>query len=172
MDEAADPEANPFGRVVGHWDRVLDDMAATAASYRDAGRTVLELHPGDVTLLTGEPRTLAETKGAHDPGPRDVGFDVVVPGDEFERLQATVDDRELDRYELFRATGDGLVFLLVAMEYGDNLAVLVPLYYDQTDRADLERIAREHGLSTHVRPLDESAVVTIAHTDPTPFLED
>ncbi len=40
---------------------------------------------------------------------------------------------------MFRATDDGMVFLLVALECGDDLAVLVPLYYDRTERADLSQ---------------------------------
>lgn len=172
MDEAADPESNPFDRVVGHWERVIDDMSATAAEYRETGRRAVELHPGDVSVMTGDPRTLAERTDEFDPDARRVGFDVVVPGDEYERVRDALADRSVDRYEVFRAAGDGMVFLLVALEIGADLAVLVPLYYDRSDRAELERVVDEYGLYTHIRPLVEDDVVTVAHADPDPFFPD
>ncbi|MGB9930917.1 DUF7529 family protein [Haloarcula amylolytica] len=172
MDDPVDPESNPFDRVVGHWEQVIDDMAATAAKYRDAGRETIELHPGDVTLLTGEPRTMAEQTGEYEPDSRRLGFDVVVPGDEFRRLADALGNRPVDRYEVFRATGDGMVFLLVALECGDDLAAFVPLYYDRSDREALEQVAADRGLYSHIRPLSEDEVVTVAHDDPDPFFPD
>ncbi|RLM97041.1 hypothetical protein [Haloarcula sp. Atlit-7R] len=169
MNDPADPESNPFGRVVGHWEQVIDDMAATTTQYRDDGREAIELHPGDVTVLTGEPRTMAEQTGEYEPETRRLGFDVVVSGDEFRRVADALEDRTVDRSEVFRATGDGMVFLLVALECGDDLAVLVPLYYDQTDRADLSQVADDHGLYSHIRPLTDDEVVTVSHEDPEPF---
>ena len=166
------PSDNPFDRVVGPWERVLEDMTATAERYRDAGRTVLELHPGDVAVMTGEPQTLAEERGSHDPEPTRLGFDVVVPGDEFERLRSALADRTVDDYEVFRATGNGLVFLLIAVECGDDFVALIPAYYDRERRDALEAVAREHGLYTNVRPLGGDVVVTIAHDDPGPFFPD
>lgn len=172
MEEPADPESNPFDRVVGHWDQVIDDMAATAAEYRDDGRAAIELHPGDVTVLTGEPRTMAEQTGDYEPDARRLGFDVVVPGDEFQRLTDALDGRAVDRCEVFRAAGDGMVFLLVALECGEALAVLVPLYYDRSDLGDLRQVAADHGLYSHIRPLSDDEVVTVAHDDPDPFFPD
>lgn len=172
MEDPAGPESNPFDRVVGPWERVLDDMAATASEYRDAGYTVVECHPGDVTVLTGEARTLAEQQEDHDPGPRRLGFDVVLPGDEFENVQSALGDEPVDRYEVFAARGNGMVFLLVALERGDDVAVLVPLYYEQTDRPDLEQVAEEEGLYTHLRPLVDDDVLSVAHADPDPFFPD
>ncbi|MFB6224035.1 MAG: hypothetical protein ABEH86_10255 [Haloarcula sp.] len=172
MDDPADPGSNPFDRVVGHWEQVIDDMAATATQYRDDGRTAIELHPGDVTVLTGEPQTMAEQTGEYDPDSRRLGFDVVVPGDEFKRVADALSDCSVDRYEVFRAAGDGMVFLLVALECGDDLAVLVPLYYDRNDLEDLSQVASDHGLYSHIRPLTDDEVVTVAHEDPEPFFPD
>jgi len=159
MDEPVDPESTPFDRVVGPWQDVIEDMAATAEEYREAGRTVVELHPGDVETVTGEHVDSEAVR---------LGFDVVVPGDEFDRLRDAMADRTVDRYEVFAATGNGMVFLLVAVEC-DDLVVLVPLYYDQSDRPSLEGIAEDDGLATHIRPLADDEVVTVTHRDPEPF---
>jgi hypothetical protein len=169
MDDPADPKSNPFDRVLGHWEQVIDDMAATASQYRDRGRETIELHPGEVTVLTGEPRTMAEQSGEYDPEIRQLGFDVVVPGDEFQRVVDGLRHRTVNRSEVFRATGDGMVFLLVALECSDDFVVLMPLYYDQTDRADLLQVTADHELYSHVRPLTDDEVVTITHEDTEPF---
>lgn len=158
MDEPAAPDRTPFDRVVGPWDDVLDDMAATAAEYRADDWQTIELHPGDVETVTGE--------HADDETP--LGFDVVVPGDEFERLRDALADRTVDRYEVFAATGNAMVFLLVAVE-SDDLAVLFPLYYDQSDQQGLVAAADEDGLTTRLRPLVDEESVTISHHDPDPF---
>ena len=73
---------------------------------------------------------------------------------------------------MFRETENGVVFLLIAVETGDDLAVLIPAYYDTTERDALEAVAREHGLYTHVRPLSRGEIVTIEHADPAPFFPD
>lgn len=167
-----DPSDNPFDRVVGPWEQVTEDVAATAERYREAGRTVVELHPGDVAVLTGELRTSPGQQRSANPAAGRTGLDVVVPGGEFERLQSALSDRTVDGYEVWRATGAGIVFLLVALESDDDLAVLFPAYYDLSDREALETVAREHGLETHLRPLAEDAVVTVEHEDPDPFFPD
>ena len=77
----ADPTDNPIGRVVGPWQRVIDDMVAIASRYREDGWTAIELHPGDVTVLTGAPRTVAERRGSYEPESHRLGLDVVVPDD-------------------------------------------------------------------------------------------
>lgn len=168
----AHPSHNPFDRVVDPWERVMDDMQATAERHRDAGRTVIELHPGDVGTLTGEPRTAAEQKQGVDLSNRRLGLDVVVPGEEYERLEGVLADRDVERYEVFRAEGAGMVFLLVDVRLGKDYTALIPAYYDQNDRAALEGIARDHGLQAHVRPLSSDTVVTIDFDDPSPFFPD
>lgn len=169
--EAVDPESNPFHRVVGPWERVVEDMATTASEYERAGRHVVRVHPGDVAVLTGEPRTLAEEQGDYEPEPQRLGLDVVVPGDEFAELHDVADRHEFDSYEAFRAVEGGVVFALLVFESADEAAaVLVPVYYEVSDLPDLRRVAAEYGLYTHVRPLDREAVVTFTHADPEPLL--
>jgi hypothetical protein len=168
MSDPADPEANPFERVVGPWERVIDDMHATAAQYRGDGREVVECHPGDVATLTGEPRTAAELTGNADPAEeRRLGLDVVVPGDEFAAVREALGDRSPDRVEVFRATGNGLVFLLLVLAANERV-VLLPVYYDRGDVAALRSIARDGGFRVHVRPLVDDERVTVTVDDPEP----
>jgi len=168
--DPVDPESNPFHRVTDHWEAVIEDVHATADQYRADGWTVVALHPGDVTVLTGQPRTAAELTGAVDRDHR-VGFDVVVPGDEFERLRDALADRTVERCSVFGADGSGVVYRVVAVETTDReVAVLVPLYYDRSDVEDLLAVADDGGLSTHVRPLQDDQVITVEHADADPFI--
>lgn len=144
------------------WERVEDDLDATAAEYREAGWDVTRLNTGDVTALpTGEAEVESER----------VGLDALVPGDEFEELQDLVDDHTFDEYETYRGESGGLVVLVLAMrDTDDGVAVLIPLFY-RTDEADAWLAAAEAGGVTHtyVRPLDDHARVVFTHQDPTPF---
>lgn len=146
-------ENNPFGEVVDHWEAVIEDMHATAGEYREAGWETVALHPGDVHVLREE-------------SDRD-GLDVVVPGEEFERLRELVADRSFDSYELYRADAGSMVYALVVLEAaGDDGAVFVPVYYEVDE---LERLAGADTLYTHVRPLSREEIVTFTHRDPSPF---
>lgn len=168
-----DPEDNPFHRMVGPWKRVIEDMDATAEQYLNAGWTTVELHPGDVTVLTAEPRTVADREEGVDPDPQDVGLDVLVPGEEYARLREHVTERTFDSYEVFRAIDAGFVFALLVLESADgDVAVFVPVYYELSELDDLRAVADEHGLYTHVRRLDVDEVVTFTHEDPEPFFPD
>ena len=164
MSDPVDPE-NPFGRVVGPWERVIDDMHATAEQYREDGRDVVECHPGDVATLTGTPRTAAELTGSADPTEdRRLGLDVVLPGDEFAAVQRALGDRAPEHVDVFRATGNGLVFLLLVLAAGERV-VLLPAYYDRTDVEALRSIARERGFRVHVRALADEERVTVTVDD-------
>jgi hypothetical protein len=137
-----------------HWDDIVADMAATAEDLRAAGRTVLELHPADVTVVTRSRR----------------GFDVLVPDDEFEQLRKWVAEAAFPQHRVYRAEA-GLVFLLVVIEDPDaGVAVCCPLYYEPGAAETLREVADADGeLRTHVRRLSES-YVTLTHEDVEPFL--
>lgn len=178
-------DEDTFGRVVDHWERVIDDMAATAEEARNAGTETIELHPGDVTTLTPASRSpdyaqsvgAGEDLGGQSPegqspeGSEEYGFDVIVPGEEFERLRDLVAEHGFDSYEVFRAEASGVVFAVVALESSDGAAaVFVPTYYEVADVSDLREAAREQGeLYTRVRTLSGEEVVTFTHDDPAPF---
>jgi hypothetical protein len=137
-----------------HWDDLVADMAATAAEFREAGWEVLELHPGDVTVVTESNR----------------GFDVLVPDDEFERLREWVDAGDFSDHDVYRAEAGITFLLLVAKDESAERAVCCPLYYDDRGGKLLRRLASEDGeLWTHVRRLSEE-FVHLRHDDPEPFL--
>lgn len=158
-DEREDPTVPPFaGTDVGtairqHWDDLVGDMEATAEEYRSAGWEVLELHPGDVTVVTESNR----------------GFDVLVPDDEFERLRKWVTGAEFTDHDVYRAEA-GITFLLLVVKDEDaERAVCCPLYYDSGAEPTLRELAAAEGvLWTHVRRLSEE-FVHFAHEDPELF---
>lgn len=142
----------PPSAVADRWQELLADAEATAAEYRDAGWETLVVKPGDVTPLDGDP----------------FGLDVLAPGDEFEALEALVDDVTFDTSHVYRAEEGGVRFVIVAVEAGeDEVAVVVPAYFDLGEASDLEERALEEGVMyTHVRPLSDDARVTFTHGDP------
>jgi hypothetical protein len=136
-----------------HWDDLIADMEATAAEFREAGWEPLELHPGDVTIVTDSHR----------------GFDVLVPDDEFNELAAWVDQCSFSDHDIYRAEA-GITFTLLVLKAPDaERAVCCPLYYDDEGLRTLGRLADENGeLWTHVRRLSEE-FVHFCHDHPAPF---
>ena len=148
----------PPSAVADRWQELLADADATAAEYREAGWETLVVTPGDVTPLDGDP----------------FGLDVLAPGDEVEALEALVDDVTFDTSHVYRAEEGGVRFVIVAVEAGgDEVAVVVPAFFDLGAATGLEERAREEGVMyTHVRPLSDDARVTFTHDDPGLFFDD
>src|SRR6056297_2744215 len=128
---------NPSGGVPRNvlgtdgWQSVLEDMAATAESYRDRGWTTLELHPGDAVLVDTAERT---------------GLDVLLPGDEYEDLEALVADHSFSDVEVFGAESGGIRYLLIVEQDPDaETAVFVPAYYQLSDSRDVLETIRDAG---------------------------
>lgn len=199
-------EDDIFGRVVDHWEAVIEDMAVTAEEYREAGRETVELHPGDVTTLTptsqnpdhvrapggdgveglqSDGAMATEGNGGNEgtkgtggnegiegnEGPDEYGFDVVVPGEEFDRLRALIADRQFESYEVLRAEAEGVVFAVVVLESSDGeAAAFVPVYYDASELTDLQDAAQAQGaLHTRIRQLSGQEVIRFTHDEPDPF---
>ena len=146
MDEPREPEPTPdelaTGRVAPRWTQVVEDMHATAEEYAETGWDTVQLHPGDATVLPD----------GTDDGP--AGLDVLVPGEEFERLTEVVDDRTFDSADVFRTTEGGIVFLLAVLTDADGeVAVFVPAYYEVTEAEALRSTATDGTVTTHVRRL-------------------
>lgn len=154
--------SHPLAGVQEFWDDVMDDMAATAEEYREAGWETLELHPGDVTAL---PTTSA---AASEVDVDRLGLDVLVPGDEFETLQETVAEADFEEYDAYRASQGDVVFLVVAMKSADaGVAVLFPLYYAVSEaKVMLSRVGERGEMRTYFRPLDDSERVVFSQSDP------
>lgn len=145
----------PPSAVADRWQELLADAEAAAADYRERGWETLVVTPGDVTPLDGDP----------------FGLDVLAPGEEFEALEALVDDVTFDTSHVYRAEEGGVRFCIVTVEAGgDEVAVVVPAFFDVDEAATLEGRAREEGVTyTHVRPLADDARVTFTHDDPDLF---
>ena len=156
MDQPPDDDVPANVQAKEGWPAVVEDMEATAAEYRERGWTTLELHPGDSVLVDSDRRT---------------GIDVVLPGPEFEELEALVARGSFDEVEVFRAAGEGLVYLLVVeADPESDVAVFVPAYYDPNGAADALDSIREAGaIRLFCRRLHDDTV-TFVHDDPAPFL--
>lgn len=150
-----DVDSNPFSEVVGYWEEVISDMEATAAEYREAGWDVVELHPGDVTVLDDE----------------QYGFDILVPDDEFDQLETVVADAAFEDTKMFHAEDDGIAFVLtVILDSDRGIAVCCPFYYDLQSVGDLRQQAdREDQLDAYIRTLSNDRSITISHDDPDLF---
>lgn len=137
------------------WEELLGDADEIAREYADDGWETLVVHAGDVTPRTGDP----------------YGLDVLAPGDEYEALEALVDDVTFDTSHVYRMEEGGVRFLIVAVEATDDeVAVVVPAYLETATDGELESTATEAGVMyTHVRPLSDDARVTFTHEDPDLF---
>lgn len=154
MDEDdAGPAFGAASPVQAYWSDLLDDMTATADEFRDRGWDVLELHPGDVTVVDAERR----------------GFDVLVPDDEFEKLEAWVADCTFDEHDVYLAPREIVFGLVVLRDTDRERAVCCPLYYGSEDLEALGDMVQTEGrLLTHVRRLSEE-YVTFVHEQPQLF---
>lgn len=159
MDQPSDADHDrPLDRVASHWDAVVEDMAATADEYREAGAEVVELHPGDVV-----------------PRPDLGGFDVLVPDSEFEAVREMVGDTRLPRTDVYRARAADVAFFVAVLAAEDgSAAVCCPLFYHLSDDevAQLQRGVYETGtLRAYVRPLANDAAVVLQFDDPDVFFD-
>ncbi|WP_136600852.1 DUF7529 family protein [Salinigranum halophilum] len=154
-------EDHPLAGVVDRWEAVIDDMEVTATEYRDAGWTVVELHPGDVTPLP-------PVRGGDALDDDRVGLDILVPDDEFEAVEAEAEAVSFDSYEVYRAQAGSIVFAVTAIEAtAAELAVLVPLYYRAADAGEMAARATERGrLDLFVRPLADDRRVVFSQEEP------
>ena len=152
-----DPE-NPVDIAHPYWDEVMDDMAATAAEYRDQGWDAIEVHPGDVAVFADRGRT---------------GIELLAPDDEFDDLSTAYDEADgFESAQVFRADPGGSIFLVIALENpGTETVALLPAYYSPLEHNEFVEMIRDEGeVRTHVRPLDERRILTFTHDDPSLFL--
>ncbi|WP_336035410.1 DUF7529 family protein [Halobacterium yunchengense] len=136
------------------WQAVIEDMEATAEAYRDRGWTTLELHPGDAVLVDSELRT---------------GLDVLLPGPEYEELEALAADASFGEVDVFGAESGGTYYLLVVEKAPESeTAVFVPAYYDAGgSRETLEAVQADGELRLFCRRLNDDYVEFVhQHVDP------
>lgn len=148
--------------TMDHWEKVIEDMEATASEYERDGWETLLLHPGDVAVLNG----------ADGAGP---GLDVVVPDPEFRDLVAAIDgDVEVEAVDVYRASVASTTFLVIVLEYTGELAVFVPVYYRTAGPKIETALRRAHDdgeFVTRLRRLAGESVI-ISHEDPSLFAPD
>jgi hypothetical protein len=166
MNEPGSPdvgggEDHPLAGLVDRWEAVIDDMEATATEYREQGWNVVELHPGDINPLP-------PARGGEVLDDDRVGFDVLVPDNEFETVESEAASVTFDSYEAYRAQVGSVVFVVVAVEANEaGLAVLVPVYYRTADAQELTKRALGRGsLNLFVRPLADDRRVVFTQDDP------
>ncbi|MFC7202963.1 hypothetical protein ACFQJC_05520 [Haloferax namakaokahaiae] len=145
--------------LVERWETVVEDAEAMAAEYAEDGWETLVLHPGDVTPMP--PANLPDATDR-------VGFDVLVPGSEFDLLSEWVADADFDRYDVYRAKEKGVIFAVSAVEAPESeQVVLVPLYYGVEKVMETSKKAREQGeLRLYVRPLEYDEHVELVQSEP------
>lgn len=147
-DADGDPTA-PHPGGMDWWDDLAADARELAAEYEADGWDALELHPGDVTPLDGE----FDDR---------VGLSVLVPDDEYDRLESALADADVERYDVYRrAVGDS-VALLLTVETTDGTAIVWPAYYERDAPAVdsmFEQARAEGTLRVYLRRLDQTSVV-------------
>ncbi|WP_430639101.1 DUF7529 family protein [Haloferax volcanii] len=155
-------EPHALTGLLSFWETVVEDAEATAAEYEDEGWETLVLHPGDVSVLP--PAKLPEATER-------VGFDVLVPGSEFESLSSWVESAEFDRYDVYRAREDDTVFVVsVVQDAAASKAVVVPLYYELSEVDAMATKARKQGeLRLYVRPVEADRRVELVQSEPDPL---
>ncbi|GAA0651002.1 DUF7529 family protein [Salarchaeum japonicum] len=140
-EDVTDPRA-------GAWAATVEDMAATADAYDDAGWDTYEVEPGDTTLLATEDAERAD-------------LDVVVTGPDYETVTGLIEDGvSFTEYEVLTATEAGTVYVVVVMEDPDReVALLFAGMYGEDDAADAADAAAERGeFVVHLRGLEEEPV--------------
>lgn len=153
------PENNPASEAMPYWERLIEDMEATAEEYRNSGWEAVELHPGDVSVFPGEQ------------GRR--GIELLVPDNEFDPMAEAFDAAEgFDSGEVYRASENSILYFLVVMEdESTETAILLPAHYSHRRETDfVEMLQSASDVPIHVRPLNERRILTFAHKDPSLFL--
>lgn len=156
-DAEATDERAPGGTVGAYWDRVIEDMEATADQFEERGWDALTLRPGDVTPVVGDDVDVA-------------GFDVLLPDDEWHGLLDVVENATLDECDVYSTSVENTSFCVVAMQdLTAETAVLFPIYFDRN--GDDATALREHAESTgsvraRLRRLQQDRLVTFELAEP------
>lgn len=143
------------------WTTVIEECRATADGYRDRGWTAFAPVPGDVVPVPAPGDSVDEK----------VGLDVLVSGEEFDRLTELTEANAFDAFEAFRAHENGVVYLTLVFRAPETeTAFCLPLYY-RTAEADrmLGRVRAGEAMTTYVHALSGDDRIEFDHEDPTPL---
>ncbi|APE94521.1 DUF7529 family protein [Halodesulfurarchaeum formicicum] len=156
-----DDVSHPLDGDQSRWQEVVEESQSLAADYETQGWDVFAPVPGDVVPVPA-PGGSETTK---------VGLDVLVSGDEFEKLESMVETGTFDEFEAFNAQDGGLVYATVVFRSSaEETAVCLPLYY-RTAEADrmLERVRGGEQLHVYLHPLSGEQHVQFGVEDPRPL---
>ncbi len=142
--------------VADEWAELLADAEAMAGRYREEGWTAVVATTRDAAAVDDEL----------------FGLDVLVPEEEYERIEEIVETGAVDRTHAFRTDAAGVRLLVVVAEAtAAEEAVFLPAYLSLEDVETLrERADTEGAMYTHVRTLATDTRVTVQHEDPELFL--
>ncbi|MFW5895847.1 MAG: DUF7529 family protein [archaeon] len=138
-----------------HWGDVVSDSDATATAYRERGWTAVAVHPGHVNPVADAGR-----------------IDVLLPGSEFETVNAQVAEADVDTVRVYTAATASVEYRLVVAEDEDaSVAVCVPTYVGTDAFEALRQATTGDALTIRLRPLDDRDVVEIDLPDPSVFFD-
>ena len=162
-DDATDDAARLAANADRHrsaWKATLEDMQATADEREAAGWEVL-------TLAAGNTAPEPPDSGASDR----FGLTHVIPDNKAERFVEAYEGRSYPRYEVYRTTVDGRVFLVTELLDPDSeTAISIAGSYRLRDAHALIAAVREAGETyTHVQTLDATYLGSFQHSTPEKF---
>lgn len=164
-ERAGPPEPGELGTaaIKSAWQQTLEDARALEAEREEEGWEVVSLVAGDTAPTTPE-------SGRDD----SFGLVFVVPGSDAEAFAEAFERGTFPRYEVYRNTADGHVFLVVEyLDPEEGLTVLVAGAHS-LERADgMAKVAQREGeMYTHVRKLDGTVLGSFRHEKYEKFLPD
>jgi|APHM01.1.fsa_nt_gi hypothetical protein len=137
--------------VGSRWSDLVADLEATADEFREAGYETVAVHAGDVTPRADE-----------------LTLDVLVPDNEFDRLQTLTADATIDKLAVYAATEGQVTFAVIAGRDPEAaVAVCWPVFVTAADGASLQKQALAAGrLEFRLRPLANDQEVRFEMSDP------
>lgn len=142
------------GREKDAWARTLADMTARAAAYEEDGWEAIAVPAGHTAATHPE-------VGSDDR----FGFVHTVPGNYAAELREAIEAGAFPEYDVFRASTDGRVFLLVELlDPGSETAIFLAASYELRTIGPLLAAADEAGVCyTHLRTLDGTPLGSFEH---------
>lgn len=144
------------------YDLVIEDMEATADEYREDDWETLVLHLEEVRPVY---------RPADKKWDKTLGFVGTADEDEYEEAHKIAYRYLFDEYETYRAQEGDVVFIVLVMEDTDNeVALLMPLFYEVEEARELLEAAEEEGeIRTYLHPPDDKNSIVFEHQDPSAF---
>lgn len=145
-------------RARRYWSDLIDDLDTVLDEYVQQGYHGVRLETGSVTLL--EPGAVGE----------DPGLSVLLPDNEFDRVESRLRTGQFASAEVYAADVDDLVLLGICLiDEQDEEVVAFPAYYLRDAGATAAKAVKKHdALAIHFRTLGSDRLI-IPATDPGRF---